>query len=225
MGSKLHFSAAVLTVLFCGFFLVSVKAQTQILPGQVTISELRLAGEGGIEDEFIEIYNNTNNDIFVQATDTTPGWAVAFSNGQIAGPLFVIPNGTRIPARGHFLGANGNGYSLAGYPSGNPTATNAKVVNGTQSPFANTTPNATWDFDVPNDLTVGIALFSTTNGPSFSSSTRLDAFGFVNAPALYREGTGYPTAALTRTLVRDMRTPAGTSKDTDNNAADFLLLT
>ena len=227
MGSTLRFFAAVLTVLFCGSFFFNSNAQTQIQPGQVLISELRLAGEGGVEDEYIEIYNNTSSDIIVQATDTTPGWAVVMSNGQITGPLFVIPNGTRIPARGHFLGANISGYSLSGYPSGNPIISNAnaKAPNGiTPGPFAPTTPNATWDFDVPGDLSVGVALFSTTNGPSWNAGTRLDAFGMVNAPALFREGTGFPTAPLTRTLVRDKRTPLGFPKDTNDNAADFLLL-
>lgn len=227
MGSTLRLSAAVLTVLFCGCFFFNSNAQTQIQPGQVLISELRLAGESGIEDEYVEIYNNTSSDIIVQATDTTPGWAVVISNGQITGPLFVIPNGTRIPARGHFLGANSSGYSLSGYPSGNPIIgnANAKAPNGiTPTPFAPTTPNATWDFDVPADLTIGVALFSTTNGPSWNAATRLDACGMVNAPALFREGTGFPTAPLTRTLVRDKRTPPGFPKDTNDNAADFLLL-
>ena len=226
MGSKLGFFALVFTFL-CGSSSAIVFAQTQIQPGQVLISEVRLAGEGGSQDEYVEIYNNTSGDIIVQATDTTSGWAVVFSNGQITGPIFVIPNGTRIPARGHFLGANANGYSLSGYPSGNPNITNAnaKAPNGiAPSPFANTTPNATWDFDIPADPTVGLALFSTTNGPSWNAATRLDAFGIVNAPALFREGAGFPTAPTTRTLVRDMRTPAGFPKDTENNAVDFLLL-
>ena len=227
MGSTLRLSAAVLTVLFCGSFFCNANAQTQIQPGQVLISELRLAGEAGAQDEYVEIYNNTSSDIFVQATDTTSGWAVVISTGQITGPIFVIPNGTRIPARGHFLGANSNGYSLSGYPSGNPIIgnANAKAPNGiAPPPFANTTPNATWDFDVPADLAIGVALFSTTNGTSWNAGTRLDAFGAVNAPALFREGTGYPAAPLARTLVRDKRTPLGFPKDTNDNAADFLLL-
>jgi hypothetical protein len=227
MGSTLRFSAAVLTVLFCGSLFFHSNAQTQIQPGQVLISELRLAGESDVEDEYIEIYNNTSSDITVQATDTTPGWAVVLSNGQITGAIFVIPNGTRIPARGHFLGANINGYSLNGYPSGNPIISNAnaKAPHGiAPTPFAPTTPNATWDFDVPADITVGVALFSTTSGLSWSAATRLDAFGGVGAPALFREGTGFPSAPLSRTLVRDKRTTLGFPKDTNDNAADFLLL-
>lgn len=226
MGSKLRWSAAVLTVLVCGSLFANSFAQTQIQPGQVLISELRLAGEAGVEDEFVEIYNNSNSDIFVQATDQSTGWAVVVSFGQVTGPLFVIPNGTRIPARGHFLGANQNGYSLSAYPSGNPIVINGKAPNGAApSPFANTIPNATWAFNIPeSDLTVGLALFSTNNGTAQSLANRLDAFGMVNAAALFREDAGFPSAPLSRTLVRDMRTPSGIPKDTDNNAVDFLLL-
>ena len=65
MSSKLRFSATVLTILICGSFFANSFAQTQI-QGQVLISELRLAGEAGVEDEFVEIYNNTNSDIVRQ---------------------------------------------------------------------------------------------------------------------------------------------------------------
>src|ERR687894_44534 len=75
-------------------------AQTQVQAGQVIISEFRLRGPAGAEDEFVELYNNTDAPITVQALDTTGGWTVVISNGQITGPLFTIPNGTVIPARG-----------------------------------------------------------------------------------------------------------------------------
>lgn len=200
---------------------IDIYAQTPIQAGQVILSELRLRGPVGAEDEFVELYNNTDHDIFVQALDTTGGWAVGISNGQITGPLFTIPNGTRIPARGHLLGANTNGYSLSGYPSGNPTATNS--VNIAISPFALTTPDRTWDFDVPDGS--GVALFATTSAINFTAGTRLDAFGFTSAPALYREGNGFPsivTANTEHTYYRDLKNV--TPKDTNDNAADFRLV-
>ena len=94
-------SLLVICVFTCCFCMahIDVYAQTQIQAGQVLISELRLRGPAGAEDEFVELYNNTDHDIFVQALDTTGGWSVAISNGQITGPIFTIPNGTRIPAR------------------------------------------------------------------------------------------------------------------------------
>jgi hypothetical protein len=208
------------------------SAQTQIQAGQVIVSELRLRGPAGPEDEFVELYNNTDQPITVQALDASGGWTVAVSNGQITGPLFTIPNGTIIPARGHLLGANVNGYSLSGYPSGNPTpsptppiltAKAAPVAEAAVLPFATASPDRTWDFDAPDGS--GVALFATTNGTNFTAATRLDAFGYTGAPALYRKGAGFAnvvTANAEHTYYRDLRN--GTPRDTSDNAADFLLV-
>ncbi|HEX6185272.1 MAG TPA: hypothetical protein VFZ44_15410 [Pyrinomonadaceae bacterium] len=204
---------------------------TPIQAGQVIISELRLRGPAGAEDEFIELYNNTNAPIVVQATDASAGWTVAISNGQITGPLFTIPNGTTIPARGHYLGANVNGYSLCNYPSGystgsptpTPTPTASPCVTNGVSGFPHTTPDRTWDFDVADGT--GVALFSTTNGTNLTAATRLDAFGYTSSPALYREGAGFPTiitANVEHTHYRDLRSTL--PKDTNDNAADFQLV-
>src|SRR5687767_5763086 len=101
--------AFVITIFACFSAVNQVSAQVQA--GQVIISELRFRGPAGFEDEFIELYNNTNSPIVVQASDASAGWAVVISTGQITGNLCVVPNGTQIPARGHFLCANPNGYS------------------------------------------------------------------------------------------------------------------
>ncbi len=206
------------------------SSQTQIQAGQVIISELRLRGPNGAEDEFVELYNNTNSAITVQALDGSNGWSVVISNGQITGPLFSIPNGTVIPARGHLLGANSNGYSLCNYPSGyatvspTPTPTASPCVqNGLNGTFTHTTPDRTWDFDAPDGS--GVALFATTNGTNFTAATRLDAFGYAGSPALYKEGAGFPTvvtAAAEHTYYRDLR--SGLPQDSNDNGADFLLV-
>jgi hypothetical protein len=228
--------ATISAAVFCGivFAPAVASAQAQVQPGQVIISEFRLRGPSGAEDEFIELYNNTDSDIVVQSSDGSPGWAVAFSNGQVLGNAFVVPNGTVIPARGHFLGANDNGYSLADYPAGNPpppttiqptrqTATAGKALIAGPA-FGATTPDAIWTFDITDDS--GIALFSTTRIPAQSMATRLDAVGFIESPALFREGGGFPTQLLGNrqsTLFRDMRTPGGLPQDTNENAHDFVL--
>jgi hypothetical protein len=210
--------------LICGIALAGrpAVAQTQIQAGQVVISELRLRGPVGSNDEFIELYNNTDQSIVVQSTDGSAGWSVVISNGQITGPLFTIPNGTTIPARGHFLGANSQGYSLGVYPSGNPNVSPSPTPTPA-SPFGTTTPDATWDIDAPDGS--GVALFSTTNGTNMNAATRLDAFGYTDSPALFREGAGFPnvvTANTEHTYYRDLRSTL--PQDTNNNAADFLLV-
>jgi hypothetical protein len=87
------------------------------------ISEFRLRGPGidGVvpsadddDDEFVEIYNNSDSPVTINAFDGSAGFALAASDGITR---FTIPNGTVIPARGHYLGVNSVGYSLGSYPA------------------------------------------------------------------------------------------------------------
>jgi len=192
--------------------------------GDVLISEFRLRGPGGAGDEFIELYNNTETPIAVSTTDESSGWAVAASDGVIR---FIIPNGTVIPAHGHYLGVNSNAYSLDSYPAGNAGA-EPTTASG----------DATYESDIPDNA--GIAIFRTSETENFSLATRLDAVGSTaEANTLYKEGTGY--AALTPfdinySFVRDTCGKGGSittfgpcpttgfPKDTNDNAADFYFV-
>ncbi|HWS88513.1 MAG TPA: lamin tail domain-containing protein [Pyrinomonadaceae bacterium] len=87
------------------------------------ISEFRLRGPGAdgvvpsaddASDEFVEIYNNGNSDVTVNSYDGSAGFALVASDGVTR---FTIPNGTVIPARGHYLGVNSVGYSLGPNPA------------------------------------------------------------------------------------------------------------
>ena len=167
------------------------------LPAVVTarpliISEFRLNGTGGQNDEFIEIYNASDAPHTVNSSDgSATGYAVAASDGAVR---FTIPQNTVIPARGHYLGCNSSagGYSLSTLPSGN---------NGTTATTA--TCDATYTQNIPNGEDPdgagpnpplprrGIALFSTANSANFNTGTRLDAVGPTEeADTLYKEGTG-----------------------------------
>lgn len=185
-----------------------------VASGQVIISEFRLFGPGlspsgttqQQNDEFIEIYNNNNTEFIVQTSDGSPGYAVAASDGITR---FVIPNGTRIPARGHFLGVNTVGFSYVGYPAGNGTTAN---------------DDAPYSVDIPANA--GIALFNTSNPAKFLIENRLDAVGSASEiNPIYKEGTGYPNltpSAVSFSLYRDLR--SGTPKDSDNNETDFFIV-
>lgn len=182
------------------------------------ISEFRVRGPNGANDEFIEIYNNSGADHTVAPTSGT-GYGVAASDGVVR---CSIPTGTVIPNRGHYLCVNSVSYSLASYPAGNGTTA---------------TGDATFTADIPDNA--GIAVFSTNVPGDFSVATRFDAVGSTSeANALYKEGTGY--AALTPfsidySFYRDMCGKSGsitaggpctisTPRDTDNNAADFVFV-
>lgn len=142
-------------------------------PAPLVISEFRVRGPNGANDEFVEIYNASDAAHTVAATDGSGGYALAASDGAIR---FTIPNGTVIPARGHYLGVNSVGYSLASYPAGGG---------------ATATGDATYTSDIPDNA--GLALFSTATAASFALENRLDAVGSTaEASTLYREGAGYP---------------------------------
>lgn len=192
--------------------------------GDVLISEFRLRGPNGANDEYVELYNNTETPIVVNTNDDSLGWALAASDGVIR---FVIPNGTILPAHGHFLGVNSSGYSLSSYPSGN---------DGESSTTA--TGDASYETEIADNA--GIALFRTSDTANFSAATRLDAVGSTaEANTLYKEGTGYPALTpfnIEYALVRDTCGKGGSTttfglcptnglpKDTDNNAADFYFV-
>lgn len=190
----------------------AASAQTATA-GQLVISEFRVRGPSGAQDEFIEIYNASGADHTVTAASGT-GYGVAASDGTTR---CSIPNGTVIPHRGHYLCTNSAAYSLGGYATG----------------------DATYTTDIPDNA--GIALFNNnTGGGSYILANRLDAVGSTSeANTLYKEGTGYPTLtpfSIDYSFYRDNCGKGGSITtfgacpsgglpvDTDNNAANFVFV-
>ncbi|HEX6124500.1 MAG TPA: hypothetical protein VFZ23_03935 [Pyrinomonadaceae bacterium] len=197
---------------FTGLLFLASDASAQLI-----ISEFRVRGPNGANDEFVEIYNNSGADHTVAGGGT--GYAVAGSNGVAR---CVIPNGTVIPNRGHYLCVNSVGYSLASYPAGNGTTA---------------VGNATYTTDIPDNS--GIAIFRTSLGVNFTLGNRMDAVGSTSeANTLYKEGTGYPALtpfSINYSFYRDDCGKGGSitsfgwctldgPKDTNNNAADFIFV-
>ena len=195
----------------------AAEAQTATA-GQIIISEFRLRGPSGAQDEFIEIYNASGADHTVVAASGT-GYGVAASDGVTR---CSVPNGTVIPNRGHYLCVNSATYSLGSYPAGNGTTA---------------TGDATYTTDIPDN--VGIALFNNnTGGGSYSLANRLDAVGSTSeANTTYKEGTGYPALtpfSIDYSFYRDncgkqgsittmgACPSGGLPVDTDNNATNFI---
>lgn len=197
------------------------KPPAPIVPaaGSLIISEFRVRGLSGANDEFIEIYNDSGAAHTV-ASATGTGYGVASSDGTTR---CTIPNTTVIPARGHFLCVNSVAYSLSTYPSGNGTTA---------------TGDATYATDIPDNA--GIALFNNNSGGAFYSlANRFDAVGSTSeGNALYKEGTGYPALtpfSIDYSFARDecgkgasitVMGPCtiSTPRDTDDNAADFYFV-
>jgi RHS repeat-associated protein len=172
------------------------------------ISEFRLSGPNGSTDEFIELYNNTDSNLTIITADGSAGWALVSSDGVVR---FTIPNGTIIPAHGHYLGVNGGGYSLNDYGGV------GKAVGDTSFPG-----------DIPDDA--GIAIFKTADPANFTLANRLDAAGFSSvANVLYREGTGLSPGTVVPapsqfSFVRKVASINSLPVDTDDNGNDFALV-
>ena len=175
-------------------------------PGTILISEMRTSGPAGADDDFVEIYNNSNSPLIVAA----PGLGL-FKMGAGCGdtPVLIgtVPTSTNIPARGHYLMV-GSAYSLANYGGAGAAAGNLTLTS-----------------NIENDRNV--ALFSTNVVTNLSTDTRLDAVGFGtntgNNCDLLREGPNLGAllgSTLQYTFVRKLE--SGTSQDTNNNAADFV---
>lgn len=169
------------------------------LPGQLIISEFRMRGPNGDNDEFVELYNNTDSALVVDPADGSSGFALVASDGQTR---FVVPTGTVVPARGHFLGVNGGGYGLNAYAAGDISFSPGIPINA------------------------GIALFNTANPSNFTQANRLDAAGSSSeANALFREGGGYAPVNVIDTQYSLLRDPsAGRPADTQDNQADFRVV-
>jgi hypothetical protein len=197
---------------------------TTTTTGNLIISEFRLRGPAGVRDEFIELYNPASTPLTVTTTDGSDGWAVAYSSpAGVTATLAAIPNGTTIPARGHYLitnqvaaddpaipgfGVNIPPYSLDAYPN-----TQVRPSNG----------DAIYTPDLADNG--GVAIFATANPANFSGVTRMDAVGFVaTGNPLFKEGGGIPniTGTPTGQISFHRLQIAGTPQDTGNNAADFI---
>jgi hypothetical protein len=176
--------------------------------GGLLISELRTSGPGGLGDDFVELYNNTNSPLTVAASDASAGYGVFKLGADCnATPVLIgmVSNGTVVPARGHYL-LVGSQYGLGGNTPGDLTMTS----------------------DIESDRNV--AVYSTADITAISSSNRLDSVGFDLNPggnlcALLREGTTLAAAAGSSAQYSFVRKQtSGIPQDTNDNAADFALV-
>jgi len=194
--------------------------------GTFLISELRTSGPGGAGDDFVELYNNSDVPLVVTASDASGGYGLFKMGADCnATPVLIatIPNGTTIPARGHYL-LVGSAYSLANYGGTGAAAGNQTLTS-----------------DIDSDRNVGI--FNTASLANLSSVTRLDAVGFgANTGGtcdLLREGTTLTPlsgSVLEHSYVRDecgkKGNPAtfgpcptgGGVKDSNVNGDDFIFV-
>lgn len=179
------------------------------LPGQVVISEFRLSGNGKAGDEFVELFNNTDAPLSLGFLKLRGVRKNAATGARSLVDSFIFSKGTTIPPRSYYLvGDPSNGYSLIDYAV----------------PDSQIYLNEGVDFDDNQ----GLALVLVTQ--TGSVIREIDKVGFAggdNTTFNFIEGTGL-TAYQTPTnkeysFVR--RNLNGYPQDTNNNAADFVLVT
>lgn len=217
---------------------INPAATAPTTSGNLIINEFRLRGPQGVNDEFVEVFNPGASSVIVNTTDNSDGWALAYSaNGTTVTGVTVIPNGTVIAPKSHFLIARNpdasNGptvtYSLNGYPGATNPAT---LVRGADS-------DTGYSIDLSDNG--GLALFRTSTPANFSTTTRMDSVGFSTiAAGLFKEGNGIPAMTTQPTTnfsyYRDLCGKGGSQtqlggcptlgqpKDSNDNATDFVFV-
>src|ERR1700754_88403 len=152
--------------------------------------------------EFRTRGTNGGNDEFIELYNATSspidisGWKInGSSNAGVTSTRVTINAGTSISAHGHFLAVNNGALGYSGAVAGNQTYATGVADDG------------------------GIAVLNPSN-------SIIDAVG-MSAGSAYKEGT--TLAQLNTNVNRSYeRKPGGTNgsgNDTDNNSADFQILT
>ncbi|MGZ5436132.1 MAG: lamin tail domain-containing protein [Pyrinomonadaceae bacterium] len=188
---------------------VGTPPPAPLTAGEVLISEFRLSGPGGSEDDYIELYCNRDTDCDIS------GMSLRGYDPVNAGDFsMTFPSETVIPARQYFLVADSRGYSLSSY--GAPNIDVALSQPPTSDP-----PSPPFYFH-DNE---GLQLIGA------SEPTVIDSVGFTGGgnEIQYVEGAGLQRAssrpADQYAYVRK-RTIAtnGLPQDTNDNGNDFVLV-
>ncbi|MEA2206069.1 MAG: hypothetical protein QOE77_2845 [Blastocatellia bacterium] len=172
--------------------------------GQVIISEFRLRGTGGADDEYVELYNATNNALDISGFTLHSLTAAGAQVLRFTLPGALGSGTTQIPARGHYL-MTGSAYSLAAAAASDGALAAGTVDGSDLGLFGGATPTA---------------------------PTRIDSAGFDTRDALFFEGTaitpsGAGTGGITvngeYAFLRKL-TAGGFPQDTGNNNNDFTFV-
>jgi uncharacterized protein len=170
----------------------TVAATAQAASTSVVISEFRVRGPNGGNDEFVELYNLSGSPVSIG------GWKIRGSNSAgTVGTRATITAGTTLAPGCHYLLTNAS--TTAGPYSG--------AVTGDQ----------TYTTGVTDDGGIAVTL---------ADDTVVDQAG-MSAGSAFKEGTplaNLGTTNLDRGYERKPGGAAGSGTDTDNNAADFQLI-
>ncbi len=182
-------------------FSTSVEAEN------VVISEIKTAGSGGADDEWIELYNPTDLPVDLS------GWSIQYRGGE--GESFYKKNFTStstIPAKGFFLIANSS-YSGGVVPDMNYTAFKMSADGG------NIFLVKSHDYLTSATSSLIIDKLSYGGGSNLFPEGEA-AMAPTTNESLERKASATSTASL---LVNGLHQWLGNSYDTDRNNFDFVI--
>ena len=177
---------------------------------EVLISEFRLSGPGGSEDDYIELYCNRDTNCDISGTSLR-----AYDPVQAGDFSFTFPGQTIIPARHYLLIADSRGYTLDNY--GFPDFDVALMQPPEPEP-----PFYFYDNE-------GIQLIGADE-PIIIDSVGFTGGGnqenYVEGTGLQKSGGIMPSRPADQYAYVRKRTMAtnGLPQDTNNNADDFVLV-
>lgn len=185
---------------------VGTAPPAPLTAGAVLISEFRLSGPGGAEDDYIELYCNRDTDCDIIGTSLR-----GYDPTQQGDFSLTFPDQTIIPARHYLLVADSGGYTLVDY--GFPDFDVALMQPPSPEP-----PFSFYDNE-------GIQLIGA------DEPIIIDSVGFAGGgnEIQYVEGAGLPRASsrpadqYAYVRKRTMGT-LGLPQDTNDNANDFVLV-
>lgn len=204
-------------------------------PGDIIISEYRPSAKGNARDEYVELFNTTNDSIDIGGGDyliLTYDPRANTSAGTVPGqdglfPVF-ISTGVVLPPRGYYLitnsatadrfGAAISSYSLENYTKGDNRITSEDqdyFLDNQGVAFVRETFNGTDPSNISSDITV----LDSVGFQGDTNQATPPRFSFV-------EGTGLTpySGVITSEFAFVRRLVGGFPQDTNNNANDFLLL-
>jgi hypothetical protein len=229
------------------------STQAALAQSGIIISEFRFDGPNGPDDEFVELVNNTGSPIPITSTDNggQGGFSVWGLAAGVAQQICEIPNGTVLKPGQHFLCARNPGFGMSGYSQGvddNIATAVGLDTDGGVALFSSSTMMisggvATSKFTGPVLRLDAVGFFGVGVPVSHPFPACVSFFNpeqqiLRENPPLSPIGPQDPASRLPRTpndlreysFVRKHITDAGgtwsgaTYQDTNNNAADFTLV-
>ncbi len=174
----------------------------------VVISELAAQGPGGAADEFVELYNPTSAAVLIA------GWKLQYrsASGTAYNSGVTFPAGASIPSHGYYLIA---GTAMVGTVAADLNAGTALSYSGTAGHVRIGSTGVGTSLTEPNVVDL-VGYGSGAAGAEGSAPTPAQ----TGAASIERKAHAAATAT---SMESGADASAGNGRDSDNNAADFVI--